>query len=196
MAPPASYIPERSQAYRLGVVKAIVAVITVVLALVGCASPAPSPVPTASPAPTATPLAETVLCVPEVGPLPSALRGDPCPAAILAVRAIVAPLGLPVARIVIEPGPFNCGDYWPGGSKGQGTVCAGLPISPGTTMHSWVSFAGSAQVAAVELSRPNPNVFTVYPSGTPRGTPSPAPRETWKAGIEAFEMPPTGWVMP
>jgi hypothetical protein len=59
-------------------------------------------------------------------------------------------------------------------------------------MHGWVGFAGSAMIAAIGLGRPDPNFYTIYPSGTP----SPAPTETWTASIDSFEVPPAGWVMP
>src|ERR1035437_6656137 len=67
---------------------------------------APSPAPSGS-LPTSTPT-ETVICVPEPGPLPSAL-GDPCPSAIAAVRAVVEHVGEPIAEIYLQPGPFDCG---------------------------------------------------------------------------------------
>jgi hypothetical protein len=54
----------------------------------------------------------------------------------------------------------------------------------GTTMHGWVSFTGSAKVAAVSLRLES------------WGGPSPAPSPTWVATIAAFQVPPAGWVMP
>ncbi len=107
---------------------------------------------------------------------------DPCPPAIAAVRAVVARLGLPVARVVLQPQPFACGDLWP--EVGSPTVCFDVLVISGTTMHGWVSFTGSAKVAAVSL-------------GLQGATdPSPPPRPTWVATIEAFQVPPAGSVMP
>jgi hypothetical protein len=175
----------------------LAAVLVVMAAVVACASPVPSPLPTASPdrspsgtplpvtpAPSATPLAETVLCIPFVGPLSSALEGDPCPSAIAAVRAIVAPLTLPIARIVVEAGQFPCGGVWPGIAS-PAPVCFGAVLIPGTTMYGWVRFVRSSKVAAVWLHRPAPQLNA-----------SPAPSEVWTAMIAAFEIPPAGWVMP
>jgi hypothetical protein len=176
---------------------ALAAAVAVILTVAGCA-PAPSPsvqAPTATPAasaegtprpltpsPPATPPAETDVCVPEAGSRPSAVA-DPCRPAIAAVRAVVAPLGLPIARIVLQPRPFGCGrDLWPG--IGSPTICFGPMIISGTTMHGWVSFRGSPKVAAVLLRL--------------RGAadPSPAPSPRWVATISAFQVPPAGWVMP
>ncbi len=105
---------------------------------------------------------------------------DPCPLAIAAVRAVVAPLGLPVARLVLQPDPF-CGGPWPVGSP---PVCFGVMVILGTTMHGWVSFTGSDKVAAVSLRLQGAM------------DPSPPPKPTWVATIEAFEVPPAGWMMP
>jgi len=183
------------------------AVAALIVALAACASPAPSPsaqTPTATstpaasaagmpatvtptpapvtPPPTATPPAETDVCVPE--PMKTVyIGGDPCPPAIAAVRAIVAPLGLPVARTVLQPRPFGCGpDLWPGVTSPD--VCFGVLVISGTTMHGWVSFTGAAKVAAVSLRL------------QPATGPSPAPSPMWVATIAAFQVPPAGWVMP
>ena len=165
--------------------------------VVACASPAPSPMPTASPdrspsgppppvtpSPTGTPQAETVLCIPFVGPLPSGLEGDHCPSAIATVRAIVAPLKLPIARIVVKAGQFPCGGVWPG-IPTIPPVCLGPLVFPGTTMTAWVSFSGTTKVAAVALYRPPPQPDTSH-----------GPNESWTARIAAFDVPPAGWVMP
>ena len=169
-----------------------------IVAFAACASPAPSPsAPTSTPtpaisapgtlapptsSPTATEPAETDVCVPE--PLKTVYIGDdPCPSAIAAVRAAVASLGLPIARIVLQPRPFDCGPYlWPG--VGSPMVCFGPMIIAGSAMHGWVSFMGSTKVAAVWLVRQPP-------SGS-----SPAPSPMWVATIAAFQVPPAGWVMP
>jgi hypothetical protein len=176
------------------------AVAALIVALAACASPAPSPsaqTPTATstpaasatgtpapvtPPPTATPPAETDVCVPE--PMKTVyIGGDPCPPAIAAARAVVAPLGLPIARIVLQPRPFACGrDLWPGVDSPM--VCFGALVISGTTMHGWVSFTGSAKVAAVSLRL------------QPATGPSPAPSPMWVATIAAFQVPPAGWSMP
>jgi len=119
----------------------------------------------------------------ETAPLPSALAGDPCPAALAAVRALVAPLGFPIARIYLAPEPFVCGDLWPG--VGSPMVCFGPLILPGRDMHGWVAFNGTAKIAAVTLDRPFP------PDGSPTASAPP-----WQASLAAFVVPPAGWVMP
>jgi hypothetical protein len=176
----------------------LAAVGALILAVAACASPAPSPsaqAPAATPAasapgtpppvtppPTATPPTETDACVPEPAPSPYTLA-DPCPPAIAAVRAVVAPLGLPIARVVLQPRPFACGpDLWPG--VASPAICFGILIIPGMTMHGWVSFTGSEKVAAVSLR---------LQGGL---GPSPVPGPMWSATLEAFEVPPAGWVMP
>ncbi len=105
--------------------------------------------------------------------------GDPCLAALAAVGVVVGPLGVPT-RTRIQPGTFMCGVLWPGA---QSMPLCLAPISmPGTAMHGWVSFAGTARVAAVQLTRT-----------PPRGSTPPGP---WEAAVVAFEVPPTGWAMP
>ncbi len=169
-------------------------ILLLAVALAGCASPGPtltltpaptpSPTPSASPAPSPTPPPNTsVTCLRETAPLPSALAGDPCPAALAAVRALVAPLGLPIARIYLAPDPFFCGDLWP--EVGSSTVCAGPIVLPGRDMHGWVAFTGTAKIAAVALERPFP------PAGSPTASAPP-----WQATLAAFVVPPAGWVMP
>jgi hypothetical protein len=113
-------------------------------------------------------------------PLPSGLQGDPCPSAIAATRAAVAPLGLTIARIHLEPGVFRCGAFWPG--VGTPNVCLGPIVLPGTAMFGWVAFSGTAKVAAIQLSR-TPSFDTT-------------PSSPWRASLVAFDMPPAGWVMP
>jgi hypothetical protein len=144
------------------------------------ASPAssPSPASSSSPAPAASAL---VTCLPETGPLPSGFGGDPCPSAIAAIRAVVAPLRLTIARLRIEPGPFECGDLWPG--VGTPPACR-PPVIPGRDMHGWVSFVGTDRVAAVALVRQ-------LPDGALASTPGP-----WQATLLELEDPPGGWVMP
>lgn len=187
----------------------LIAIATLCALLVGCATPVPSPRPTTaiapslvpiSPSPSAAPSpsasspapsvslptstpAETVICVPEKGPLPSALAGDPCPSAIAAVRAVVEPLGQSIARIYIEPGRFDCGVLWPG--VGSPPLCFGPLILPGRTMHGWVSFSGTDKVAAVALAR-----------DVPVGGAIPSPVPPWTASLVAFIVPPAGWSIP
>ena len=141
------------------------------------ASPAPSPAPTASPSPGAS-----VVCVPERATVAPALAGDFCPPAVAATRAAVAGLG-GVARIYLEPGPFMCGDPWPG--VGSPMVCFGALIVPGMAMHGWVSFGGTNAVAAVSLRR-------VMNESTGAAVQPPA----WTATDAAFQFPPAGWEMP
>jgi hypothetical protein len=140
----------------------------------------PAPIAATAPA-TATPPVETVRCVPEPAPSPFTVS-DPCAGAITAVRKAVAPLGLPIARIVLQPGPFDCGDLWPGVSSPA--ICFGPLVISGTMMHGWVTFAGSANVAAVSLHLQLPTAS------------SPIPSPIWVATIATFRGPPAGWVMP
>ncbi len=177
--------------------KALIALAAVVFAVAACASPAPSSSPApptdypvaspvgtpfpVTPQPTSTPPAETDVCVPEPGPSPYSIA-DPCPPAIDAVRIAIARLGLPIARIVLQPQPFDCGTLWPGVDTPQ--ICFGPFVMSGTTMHGWVSFTGSAKVAAVSLHL------------QPATGPSPAPSPMWIAFVAAFQVPPAGWVMP
>ena len=174
--------------------QALVAAAALIVGVAACASPAPSPsasAPTATPVvsasgtpprvtppPTATPPTETDVCVPEVSTPASA--ADPCLLAIAAVRSVVAPLGLPIARIVLRPDPF-CGGLWPVGSP---PVCFGVMVILGGTMHGWVSFTGSAKVAAVSVALQGDD------------DPTPPPSPLWIATIEAFQVPPAGWVIP
>jgi len=174
-----------------------VAAAALLCALLAACSPAPSPSlspsPTVAPSPslsspapsvslpTSTP-AETVVCVPETGPLPAAL-GDPCPSAIAAVRSVVEPLGQPITRIYLQPGPFECGYLWPGVEPA--VLCVKALVLPGRTMHAWISFSATDQVAAVGLFR------TISIGGAIR---SPIP--PWAASLAAFIVPPTGWSMP
>ncbi len=151
-------------------------------ALPRCEGPtSPSPAVAASPTPLPSPI---IACVPEAGPLPSGFDLNPCPSAIAAVRGAVAPLGLPVAQIHIQPGYFPCGQHWPG--VGSPPVCFGPLTLPGTAMHGWVAFAGSEKVAAVQLTRRPPTGRGASPSGT----------GAWQASMVAFEVPPAGWLMP
>jgi hypothetical protein len=152
------------------------------LALAGCASPSPTPsatIPTrALPVPSLA-----IACVTDAGGLPGHPIPDECPSAIVAFEAAVAPLGV-VTRIHIDPGPFECGDMWPGvGSVG---VCPGLLLFPGRNMHGWASFAATDKVAAIALDRTpiGQNPATVTGFGP------------WVARVAAFEVPPAGWVMP
>jgi hypothetical protein len=116
--------------------------------------------------------------------LPSALAGDPCPGAILAVELAVAPVRLPIRRVVIEPGPFYCDVLWPG--VGSPRVCAGFMVRPGQFMHAWASFVGSTKVAAVALGLDFPEDVNA-PDAT---------RPPWNATLVTVETPPAGWVLP
>jgi hypothetical protein len=126
----------------------------------------------------------SVACRGEAEPLPSALDSDPCPAAVLAVELVVAPVRLPIARIVVEPGTFYCNVLFPG--VGSSPPCY-VPVDrPGQYMHAWASFAGSTRVAAVALGLDLPPDLSL-PGAT---------RPPWNATLLAVEEPPIGWVMP
>ena len=117
-------------------------------------------------------------------PQAPASLGDPCPAATVAVELAVAPVRLPVIKVVIEPGPFFCDDVWPG--VGSQAPCYGVLVRPGQFMHAWATFAGSPQVAAVMLGRDLPVEL-----GSPGATPPP-----WSATLVTVAVPPAGWSMP
>ncbi len=99
---------------------------------------------------------------------------------IAAVHEALAPLGLSVARIVLQPDPFDC-LLWPGA---ESQIRCQPATIPGTAMHGWVTFTGSDKVAAVSLS------FQVSAGS------SPAPSPSWVATVAAFQVPPAGFVMP
>jgi hypothetical protein len=125
-----------------------------------------------------------ITCTREATPLPSMLSSDPCPDAVLAVQLAVAPVRLPIERIVIEPGPFYCNVIWPG--VGSPVACFGFTVQPGQYMHAWVRFRDTDRVAAVMLGLNLPDE-----QGEPGAT-----RPPWHATLVAVEVPPSGWVMP
>lgn len=145
-------------------------------------APVPTDIEPTAPEPTVP--AATIRCTREPGPLPRALASDPCPDAIVAVTLAVAPVRLPISRIVIEPGPFYCDVIWPG--VGSPRVCYGPFVRPGQFMHAWVSFRGSEDVAAVMLGLDLPDDLEA-PGAT---------RPPWHATLVTVEVPPAGWVMP
>lgn len=135
--------------------------------------------------PTPTPIPEPqVDCHGESTPLPSVLAADPCPDAIFAVGLAVAPVRLPIERIVLEPGPFYCDLIWPGAQTAP--PCYGAMVRPGQFMHGWVWFRGSDEVAAVMLGLDLPDDLD-EPSAT---------RPPWRTTLVTVEVPPAGWVMP
>lgn len=141
------------------------------------------------PAPEATtrarsPSPRSVVCRAEALPLPSSLSGDPCPSATVAVEVAVVPVGLPIDRIAIEPGPFYCDIVWPGVQ--MPAACYGAPVRPGQFMHAWVSFADSGKVAVVALGLDLPVNLDVPGAARP----------PWNATLVGVEVPPPGWVMP
>lgn len=153
----------------------VVVLLAVAAALVATAG---HPLAAASPSgPTAVASAE-VSCLPWRWPLPSVLAGDPCPSAADAVEAAVAPLGKPITRIRLEPGPFWCDAIW------SPPMCAVFEVISGTELHGWVSLAGTDQVAAVAVTRS-------APGPTADSTPGP-----WRAVVVVYAVPPDGWVMP
>ena len=159
-----------------------------VLAVSACqANPSPSlaPQPSRQPtAPTAIPsiAGRVAWCPPYLASEDPGHGGDPCPSAKSATTDAVARLGYPVARIVLLPGPFDCGVVWPGSDSPP--VCLGPAILPGRSMHGWVSFVGTERIAAVEMYRD-------IPTSTPASTPGP-----WTVTISDLRVPPAGWQMP
>lgn len=160
----------------------LVAIAITVLVAIAIGGWPPNPAPP-RPTPTTAQAAE-LACIAEAGPVPSALSSDPCPAAILAVELAVAPVRLPIQRIVVEPGPFYCNVIWPG--VGTAPVCYEPFQRPGQFMHAWASFAKSSKVAVVMLGLDLPDDLD-RPGST---------RPPWNATLVAVEIPPAGWVMP
>jgi hypothetical protein len=150
------------------------------LLAVGACSPTSSPRPSTSAI--ASPTAIEVSCTPDAEA--PAYLGDPCPAATIAVELAVAPVRLPLARVVIEPGPFFCDDVWPG--AGVEVPCYAPMVQPGQFMHAWVSFTKSSEIAAVMVGRDLPTEI-----GSPPPTAPP-----WTATLVKVEAPPAGWAMP
>ena len=157
--------------------------IALLLLVAACASRVPTLSPTSAPSPTPTPIPSPwISCTPFA--LKTILIGDdPCLSAIAAFRVVAGAVGLPIARMVIEPEAFPCGSVWLG--IGSPAICFGALIMPGTHMRGWVSFFGTDKVDAIALVRSYP--FT----GGPTATPPP-----WRATSLAFQVPPAGWVMP
>ena len=158
------------------------AIMIAAVAVESC-SPTPSGAPSQSAAVVAaSPASIEVACSPDAHA--PAYLGDPCASATVGVELAVAPVRLPIARVVIEPGPFFCDDVWPG--AGTELPCYGPNVRPGQFMHAWVSFTQSAKVAAVMLGRDLP---------TDIDSPSPTP-PSWTATLITVEVPPAGWSMP
>ena len=156
--------------------------ILLVAALAEACAPMPSLPPTESASPAPSPTAIEISCTPDAQA--PAYLGDPCPAATVAVELAVAPVRLPLARVIIQPGPFFCDDVWPG--AGVEAPCYAPMVQPGQFMHAWVSFAKSSEIAAVMVGRDLP---------TEVGSPRPAPPR-WTATLITVEVPPAGWAMP
>jgi len=158
-------------------------ILAAIVLLAGACSPSSSPAPTAAPidsAPSAPPI--DVSCTSD--PVAPAYLGDPCPEATLAAELAVAPVRLPIARVVVEPGPFFCDVVWPGVESP--VPCYGPAVQPGQYMHAWVTFTDSPRVAAVMLGRDLP---------TEIGSPLPSP-PSWAATLVKVEVPPAGWKLP
>jgi hypothetical protein len=111
---------------------------------------------------------------------------DECPTAIVTLKTLAAQLGS-IVRIRIDPGPFECGELWPG--VGSPPLCFGSAIFPGLTMHGWASFLGTSKVAAIALQRSSLQRSQVGPRVGP-------PFGPWQASIASFVVPPAGWLMP
>jgi hypothetical protein len=180
---------------RTGLRLALVAVgfaigLTAVISL-GLGRPeAPSPAPGLSSttpswaATDASTAAADIDCRREVGPLPRYLSDDPCPSAILAVDLAVAPVRLPIQRMVIEAGPLFCTVVWDG--LGSPPLCYEPMARPGQFMHAYVAFRGADKVAVVMLGLDLP-----ADDSAPGAT-----RPPWQTTLVAVEVPPAGWVMP
>jgi hypothetical protein len=167
----------------MGVVGIAVAVTLAVAVMTGFGRAAPE-ASSVQPSPSVSVAGRLVACHGESQPLPSALAGDPCRSATVAVELAVAPVGLPIAEILIEPGPFYCDILWPGIQSPP--PCYASFVRPGQFMHAWVRFTSSEKVAAVALGLDPPADLD-----TPGAT-----RPPWNATLVRVEVPPAGWVMP
>lgn len=176
----------RGLGFTIAVAVLVVAVTIVVAILASTWTAGPSATTAASQATGEATTAPTarVDCREETEPLAPGLSGGACPSAILAVELAVAPVRLPIERIVIEPGPFYCDVIWPGAQSIP--PCRGYAVRPGQFMHAWVSFTHSAKVAVVALGLNLPDEVRV-PGAT---------RPPWRTTLVTVAIPPDGWVMP
>ena len=96
----------------------------------------------------------------------------------------MAGVGLPLAWLVVGPGPFYCDVIWEGAASVR--PCYGPAVRPGQYMHAWVGFGGTERIAAVALGRN-------LPPDEELATADPIP---WRATLLAVEIPPGGWSKP
>ena len=165
---------------------ALAVALTIVVAIIAAGT---TPKLTATAAPSATDVGPSAMvfsidCRRDSGPMPAYLAGDPCPSAIAAVELAVAPVMLPIARMVIVAGPLFCDVIWEG--VGSPVACFGLSFRQGQFMHAYVRFDGSSRVAVVMLGLDLP-----ADDSDPLVT-----RPPWNTTLVAVEVPPAGWVMP
>lgn len=169
--------------------------LTAVVALgLGAKPHEPSPLPseaaagaTATVPPPATEAAAptpAIRCGRDPGTVPPSLGSDPCPTAIVAVELAVATVRLPIARMVISPGPLFCDEIWEG--SGTPRSCRGAAVIAGQYMHAYVAFRGTDKVAVVMLGLDLPDS-----DSDPE-----ASRPPWNTTLVAVGAPPAGWVMP
>lgn len=136
-----------------------------------------------SPAPvTQSPSPASVACQPAVDPEVPAYAVDSCDEAVAAARSMTEDQALPVSRIYLTSGVFDCEDFWPG--VGSPDNCPAASVIPGVAMHGWISFAGDERIMAVALYRASP-------SGAEQ-----AVAALWTSEVKAFAVPPAGWRMP
>ena len=153
--------------------------------VVGRLDPAPAmgppleaPLPSLAPTPGPTPWpSHQAICTPEAGQEASGFVGDPCPSAIAAALAAVAAGANAPSRLYLEPGNFECGEFW-----GRPTTCVESAMPPGVAMHGWITFAGTDKVVVIRLVRSQPTADD--------------PEPAWSARVWAYEVPPAGWSMP
>ena len=163
-------------------------VLAAVLALATIAACVPSSTvsgsPTdSSPAPfTQSPPPASVVCQPAVDPEVPAYAVDSCDEAVAAARSMTEDQALPVSRIYLISGVFDCDNFWPG--VGLQHDCPAASVIPGVAMHGWISFAGDERIMAVALYRASP-------PGSEQEVAAP-----WTSEVKAFAVPPAGWRMP
>lgn len=144
----------------------ILAIVCALLA--ACASSRAEPAPSSSQSPMVA-----LTCYRDLVPTPGDsawLPSSYCPAEEVAVETAVAHLGFPARSVRIEPFGFQCAGPFPSGPQ---MAC---PSIPNTGLTADVTFAGTPEVAALNLA--------LDPDGQMVAT------------IVAYAIPPAGWSLP
>ncbi len=153
------------------------------LLVVACASPTVTGTPLASTTPSAptTPLGSPVAITHVVITCPEPATSNPaheslvpvdyCPAEEAAIYAAVAYIDHTVANMTVLPSGFGCPPFM--------QMCPSVVIGQPA---AYVTFTGTAQVAAVAL--------------TPQPSSGLVPNVSFTATVVAFQVPPPSWTAP